>query len=37
MEAFKNVVDILKDRYLPYHEGRLAWQTEKTGNNLMFK
>lgn len=34
MEAFKSVTYALRDRYLPYHEGRLIWQTEKTGNNL---
>ncbi|GAB1864072.1 tRNA-dihydrouridine(16/17) synthase [NAD(P)(+)] [Camponotus japonicus] len=34
MEAFKNVVYTLRDRYLPYHEGHLTWQTEKTDYNL---
>lgn len=35
MEAFKSVTYVLRDRYLPYHEGRLIWQTGRTGNNLM--
>lgn len=34
MEAFKSVTYALKERYLPYHEGRLIWQTGRTGNNL---
>ncbi|KAK1118515.1 hypothetical protein K0M31_020508 [Melipona bicolor] len=28
MESFRNVVYALRDRYLPYHEGRLIWQEE---------
>lgn len=35
MEAFKSITYALRNRYLPYHEGRLIWQTERTGNNLM--
>ncbi|XP_072751242.1 tRNA-dihydrouridine(16/17) synthase [NAD(P)(+)]-like isoform X3 [Anoplolepis gracilipes] len=34
MEAFKKVVYTLRDRYLPYHEGHLTWQIEKTDYNL---
>ncbi|KAK0160501.1 hypothetical protein PV328_007907 [Microctonus aethiopoides] len=28
MESFKTVVDRLRERYLPYHEGKLVWRTE---------
>jgi len=35
MKAFKSVTYALRDRYLPYHEGHLIWQTGKTGNNFM--
>lgn len=31
MESFKSVVYTLRDRYLPYHEGRLRWQQETSG------
>lgn len=31
MESFKSVVLALRDRYLPYHEGRQLWQEEITG------
>ncbi|XP_012234613.1 tRNA-dihydrouridine(16/17) synthase [NAD(P)(+)]-like isoform X3 [Linepithema humile] len=34
MEAFRSVACALRDRYLPYHEGRLTWQIEKTDYNL---
>ncbi|CAD1470330.1 unnamed protein product [Heterotrigona itama] len=34
MESFRNVVCALKDRYLPYHEGRLIWQEEISDYNL---
>ncbi|XP_014210638.2 tRNA-dihydrouridine(16/17) synthase [NAD(P)(+)]-like [Copidosoma floridanum] len=29
MESFRNVVLSLRDRYLPYHEGRKIWHREK--------
>ena len=35
LEAFRSVAYALRDRYLPYHEGHLIWQTGKTGNDLM--
>lgn len=28
MESFKIVVDRLRERYLPYHEGKLVWRIE---------
>lgn len=31
MESFKSVVYALRDRYLPYHEGRRTWQEGITG------
>lgn len=31
MESFRNVVYTLRDRYLPYHEGRLIWHEETSG------
>lgn len=31
MESFRKVVEILKDRYSPYHEGQLSWPEERTG------
>ncbi|KAG5306893.1 DUS1L synthase, partial [Acromyrmex insinuator] len=34
LEAFKSVAYALRDRYLPYHEGHLIWQTGKTDYNL---
>lgn len=34
MESFKSVVYALRNRYLPYHEGRLTWQEETPGYNL---
>ncbi|XP_018400673.1 PREDICTED: tRNA-dihydrouridine(16/17) synthase [NAD(P)(+)]-like [Cyphomyrmex costatus] len=34
LEAFKSVTYALRDRYLPYHEGHLIWQTGKTDYNL---
>ncbi|XP_043586538.1 tRNA-dihydrouridine(16/17) synthase [NAD(P)(+)]-like isoform X5 [Bombus pyrosoma] len=34
MESFRNVVYALRDRYLPYHEGRLIWQEEMSDHNL---
>lgn len=34
MESFKNVVYGLRDRYLPYHEGRLAWPQQPSDYNL---
>lgn len=34
MESFKSVVNALKDRYLPYHEGRSSWQEERSDYNL---
>lgn len=32
MDAFRAVACTLRDRYLPYHEGRLMWRKEQTGN-----
>ncbi|XP_024888178.1 tRNA-dihydrouridine(16/17) synthase [NAD(P)(+)]-like isoform X2 [Temnothorax curvispinosus] len=34
MEAFKGVTYALRDRYLPYHEGHLIWQTGRIDYNL---
>ena len=34
MESFKSVVRALRDRYLPYHEGRQLWQEKITDYNL---
>lgn len=34
MESFRNVVYTLRDRYLPYHEGRLIWHEETSDYNL---
>ncbi|XP_029055437.1 tRNA-dihydrouridine(16/17) synthase [NAD(P)(+)]-like isoform X6 [Osmia bicornis bicornis] len=34
MESFKSVVYTLRDRYLPYHEGRVRWQQETSDYNL---
>lgn len=36
MESFKSVVRALRDRYLPYHEGRLIWrdQSDRLDYNL---
>ncbi|XP_018367613.1 PREDICTED: tRNA-dihydrouridine(16/17) synthase [NAD(P)(+)]-like isoform X1 [Trachymyrmex cornetzi] len=34
LEAFRSVAYALRDRYLPYHEGHLIWQTGKTDYNL---
>ncbi|XP_060832829.1 tRNA-dihydrouridine(16/17) synthase [NAD(P)(+)]-like isoform X7 [Bombus pascuorum] len=34
MESFRNVVYALRDRYLPYHEGRLIWQEKMSDHNL---
>ncbi|XP_076622415.1 dihydrouridine synthase 1 [Colletes latitarsis] len=34
MESFRSVVYSLRDRYLPYHEGRLTWQEETADYNL---
>lgn len=37
MESFRSVTCALRDRYLPYHDGRLAWKQERIGNNLILK
>nr|XP_033331960.1 uncharacterized protein LOC117223657 [Megalopta genalis] len=34
MESFRSVVCALRDRYLPYHEGRLAWHEQTNDYNL---
>lgn len=34
MESFRSVVYSLRDRYLPYHEGRLTWQEETADYNM---
>ncbi|XP_015437528.1 PREDICTED: tRNA-dihydrouridine(16/17) synthase [NAD(P)(+)]-like [Dufourea novaeangliae] len=34
MESFRSVVYALRDRYLPYHEGRLVWRDETNDCNL---
>ncbi|XP_011505973.1 PREDICTED: tRNA-dihydrouridine(16/17) synthase [NAD(P)(+)]-like isoform X2 [Ceratosolen solmsi marchali] len=34
MESFRNVVQALKDRYLPYHEGHLIWRRNNEDYNL---
>ncbi|XP_012272901.1 tRNA-dihydrouridine(16/17) synthase [NAD(P)(+)]-like isoform X2 [Orussus abietinus] len=34
IESFRKVVNALKERYLPYYEGRLIWQEEKNDYNL---
>ncbi|XP_076286774.1 dihydrouridine synthase 1 [Lasioglossum baleicum] len=34
MESFRSVVYALRDRYLPYHEGRLAWHEQTNDYNL---
>lgn len=31
MENFRAVVSKLKERYLPYHEGKLVWESKKEG------
>ncbi|XP_043479123.1 tRNA-dihydrouridine(16/17) synthase [NAD(P)(+)]-like [Leptopilina heterotoma] len=35
MESFRKVVEILKDRYSPYHEGQLSWPEERTDHDLV--
>ncbi|XP_008212670.2 tRNA-dihydrouridine(16/17) synthase [NAD(P)(+)]-like [Nasonia vitripennis] len=34
MESFRSVVQALKDKYLPYHEGHLIWRRENEDYNL---
>ncbi|XP_033224562.1 tRNA-dihydrouridine(16/17) synthase [NAD(P)(+)]-like [Belonocnema kinseyi] len=35
MESFRRVVELLKERYLPYHEGRLSWPEERSDYDLV--
>ncbi|XP_063972154.1 tRNA-dihydrouridine(16/17) synthase [NAD(P)(+)]-like isoform X1 [Diachasmimorpha longicaudata] len=35
MESFKSVVSKLKERYLPYHEGKIVWESMQEDYNLV--
>lgn len=34
MESFRSVVDNLRKKYLPYHEGKLTWRPDTEDYNL---
>lgn len=34
MESFRRVVENLRDRYLPYHEGKVVWKTTNESYDL---